>query len=184
VAQTWRVSFQRQIRGKPPLDAAALERLALHYVGRYATSRAKLAGYLRRKLAERGWAGDDEPPVEALVGRFVDAGYVDDKALADARGRALAARGYGARRLGQALGALGIGEADAADAREQATERAWETALHFARKRRIGPFASAPVDEKAYRRAFGAMIRAGHAPDVVRRILLALPGSVPDQNAN
>jgi regulatory protein len=181
VAQTWRVSFQRQIRAKAPLDAAALERLALHYVGRYATSRAKLSGYLRRKLAERGWAEEGEPPVEALVTRFADAGYVDDKALADARGRTLAARGYGARRLGQALGALGITEQDAAEARQQAEGGAWETALRFARRRRIGPFAEEPLDEKAYRRAFGAMVRAGHTPKDVHRILSIPPGSPPDQ---
>jgi len=38
---------------RPPLDAEGLERLGLFYAGRYATTRAKLADYLRRKLRER-----------------------------------------------------------------------------------------------------------------------------------
>ena len=43
---------------RPPLNAAKLEELALGYVGRFATSRAKLLSYLKRKLRERGWDGD------------------------------------------------------------------------------------------------------------------------------
>ena len=52
---------------KPPLDAEALEQAALSYAGRYATTRAKLAAYLARKLRERGWNGAGEPPVGRLV---------------------------------------------------------------------------------------------------------------------
>jgi regulatory protein len=181
VAQTWRVTFHRRNDARPPLDSAALERLALSYVGRYATSRAKLRDYLKRKIAERGW-GEEEgaPPVDAIVARFTELGYVDDRALAEARGRSLAARGYGARRLGQTLGALGISEADADGARRQAEEDAWRTALRFAERRRFGPYALDVPDEAARRRAFGAMIRAGHALEHVRRILDAPPGIVPE----
>jgi regulatory protein len=174
------VTFRRRNDARPPLDSAALERLALAYVGRYATSRARLGAYLGRKIAERGWEGEGAPPVEAIVSRFAELGYVDDRTLAEARGRALAARGYGARRLGQALGALGISEADAEGARLQAREDAWRIALRFAERRRFGPYARAVPDEAARRRAFGAMIRAGHAPEHVRRILDASPGDVPD----
>jgi regulatory protein len=157
-----------------------LERLALRYAGRYATSRARLRDYLRRKIFERGWAGEDDPPIDATVSRFADLGYVDDRALAESRGRALAARGYGARRLGQALGALGIAEEDAEGARLQARESAWQIALRFAERRRLGPFASRQADESVRRRAFGAMIRAGHAPNHIRKILAYAPGEVPD----
>jgi regulatory protein len=174
------VTARRRNEPPPPLDAARLERLALAYVSRYATSRAKLRDYLKRKLAERGWAGEEPPPIEALVARFDQLGYVDDRALAEARGRALAARGYGARRLGQTLGALGISQEDGAAARGQAEEEAWRTALRFAERRRLGPYAREAGDERAYRRAFGAMIRAGHGVDHVRRILAAKIGDLPD----
>ncbi|MDH7638877.1 regulatory protein RecX [Sphingomonas oryzagri] len=174
------MTFRRRNDARPPLDAAALERLALAYVGRYATSRERLRDYLRRKVAERGWDGEGASPIDAIVVRFSELGYVDDRAMADARGRSLAARGYGARRLAQALGALGISEADGEDARRQAGEDAWATALRFAERRRFGPYAREQADERARRRAFGAMIRAGHAPEHVRRILNAAPGDVPD----
>ena len=70
----------KQIRA---LDEASLERLAIRYVERFATSRARLVRYLERKLAERGWSGGDAPPVEALATRLVALGYVDDAAYAD-----------------------------------------------------------------------------------------------------
>jgi regulatory protein len=48
-------SRHRPRRALPPLDQAALQELALRYVGKYATTRAKLRAYLGRKLRERGW---------------------------------------------------------------------------------------------------------------------------------
>ena len=47
----------RERRQPPPLDAAALERLALRYVERFATTRGRLTDYLTRKIRERGWEG-------------------------------------------------------------------------------------------------------------------------------
>ncbi len=169
----------RHRKARPPLDGGGLERLALHYAGRYATTRAKLAAYLVRKLGERGWAGDGEPPVAKLVERFAELGYVDDQAFASARAAALGRRGYGARRIDQALKIAGIGEEDAAPARAAAEDGAWEAALRFAQRKRIGPYAAEPLDRPARERAFAAMLRAGHQMDTVRRVLDARPGEIP-----
>ena len=72
---------------RPPLDAAKLDELALSYVGRFSTSRARLKAYLGRKLRERGWAGTGEPPIEALTDKLAQLGYVDDRAFALAKAR-------------------------------------------------------------------------------------------------
>ncbi len=88
-------------RQAPPLDASALERLALRYVERFATSRAKLADYLRRKIRERGWDGAPAD-VDALSERMAVLGYIDDRAFAEARARSLA------RRFDEALKPAGI----------------------------------------------------------------------------
>ena len=167
-------------RPRPPLDAEALERLGLFYAGRYATTRAKLGDYLRRKLKERGWAGPGAAPVEALVERFARLGYVDDAAFARAKTGSLLRRGYGTRRVTQALKAAGIEAGDMAPAREEAESGAMEAALRFARRRRIGPFAETPLDRDQRQKAAAAMLRAGHGIDLVRRILDASPGEVPD----
>mgnify|MGYP000483434847 CR=1 FL=1 len=147
-------------RSLPPLGAERLDELALRYVGRYATTRARLAAYLARKLRERGWEGIGEPPVEQLVERFARSGLVDDAAFAMAKSRSLAERGYGAARIHRALRAAGIEEADGAEARELAAEQAANAALRFARRRRIGPFAAARADPKSREKAIAAMPRA------------------------
>jgi regulatory protein len=57
----------RRKRPPKPLDSARLEELALAYVARFSTTAAKLERYLRRKLRERGWEGEGEPRLAALV---------------------------------------------------------------------------------------------------------------------
>jgi regulatory protein len=168
---------------KLPLDGEALERAALSYAGRYATTRAKLAAYLERKLRERGWNGAGEPPIGRLVERMAQLGYVDDRAFASARAAALSRRGYGARRIGAALRGAGITDEDAADAREIASEAEWDAALRFARRRRIGPFAEAEVDRPAREKALAAMLRAGHPLQIARRFVSARPGEIPEADS-
>lgn len=170
----------RTRKAKPPLDRDRLERLALNYVGRYATTRAKLCAYLARKVGERGWNGAGEPPAAEIADRFAALGYVDDAAFAASRTASLQRRGYGARRVEQALKIAGIGEEDAALAAQTAAQGAWAAALRFAERKRIGPFAPEPLDRPARQRAFAAMVRAGHDFNVVKRLLDAQPGEIPN----
>ena len=167
-------------RPRPPLDAEGLERLALFYAGRYATTRAKLAAYLERKLRERGWTGGGEPPVRPLIERFAELGYVDDRAFAAARTDSLLRRGYGERRVAQALRGAGIADEDSGPAREKAEEEALEAALRFARRRRLGPFAEVVPDRAERQKAAAAMIRAGHRMELVWKVLDCSPGDLPD----
>lgn len=167
-------------RERPPLSEESLKEMALAYVGRFATTRAKLASYLKRKLRERGWAGAEDPPVEALVSRFAASGLVDDAAYALSKSRSLAERGYGAGRLRHSLLAAGVEEADSLGARELADEQAAEAALRFARRRRIGPFAAAPPDRKGREKALAAMVRAGHSFELARALVDCPPGEEPD----
>lgn len=178
VAQKRRVTRNGSKSGGTPLDEAALERFALRYVERYATTRAKLVAYLKRKLRERGWAGERVPPVEALVARFAELRYVDDAQFAQMRAASMARRGYGARRVDLALRAAGVGEEDARPVLAAAAVQAREAGLAYARRRRLGPYADpdAAADPARRQRAFASMVRAGHPIDVVREILAIAPG--------
>ena len=131
----------RQRRPRPPLSAEKLHELALAYVGRFATTRAKLRTYLSRKVRERGWDDGPAPDFEAIAERFAAQGYVDDAAFALSKSRSLTGRGYGMRRVDQSLRTAGVEEQDAAPAREHAKADRVEAALHFAERRRLGPFA-------------------------------------------
>lgn len=155
--------------------------LALAYLGKYATTRAKLRFYLTRKLAARGWNGEGEAPIDAIVQRCVELGYVDDAGYAVARGAALTRRGFGEHRIAAALRAVGIDAETAAPVRESAREDALQSALTLARRKRIGPFAQAAPDADQRRRAMAMLIRAGHSPDIARRVANATPGASLDE---
>jgi regulatory protein len=164
-----------------PLDQKQLQELALHYVGRYATTRSKLGDYLARKVRERGWDDVRGPDAEAITERFAELGYIDDAAFALSKSRALAGRGYGKRRLIQKLHAAGIEEEDSAAAREHADQEAVSAALRFAERRRIGPFAPTQSTNRRDReRALAAMVRAGHGIDLARAIVELEPGAEID----
>ena len=167
----------RSARAPVPLDSRRLEELALRYVGRYATTRAKLTFYLARKLSERGWTGDREPDLEALAERFSDLGYVNDAAYALAKSEALVSRGYGKRRLDDKLRIAGVGEEDGASARDHAAGQAVDAAIRFAKRRRIGPFAVGRADPKQREKAIAAMVRAGHSFDLAR-VIADMPGGI------
>ena len=151
----------RKRRAPRPLDAARLEELALAYVARFATSAAKLEAYLARKLRERGWAGDGGADVPALIARFAARGYVDDEAYARMRTGDLLRRGYGPRRVRQALGQAGIAEGVRDEVLPTLAARR-RAALALARKRRFGPFGLERPDPARREKQIAAMLRAGH----------------------
>jgi len=172
-----RRNFASSRPGARPLDRSALDALAIAYLGRYATTRARLRDYLARKLAQRGWDGEGPPPVEAVVERCAELGYVDDAGFAEARGAALTRRGYGEQRVAAALHAVGIDAETAAPVREAARENRLAAALAFARRRRFGPYATESTLPEDRRRHFAALLRAGHAPDIARLVAYAETGA-------
>jgi regulatory protein len=175
-----RRKFASAARAPEPLDLQALNGLALTYLGRYATTRSKLRGYLARKVDACGWAGEGQPPLDAIVARCAELGYVDDASFAAARGAALARRGFGEHRIAAALRAVGIDADTAAPVRLIAREDALEAALAFARRKRFGPFAQSPVDPEQRRRNMAALLRAGHSTDIARRVAYAEAGAFLD----
>jgi regulatory protein len=172
---------RRTRRVKPPLTEACLRDLALHYAARFASTGARLEAYLSRKIRERGLAENADggvitPDLPALVARLAELGYVDDDAYARIRSRDLGARGYGARRIEESLRHAGVGERlRLAHAPVEAECR--RAAALLAKKRRLGPFGTAPetldpmARRKAHEKAVAAMLRAGHDYDHVKVIL-------------
>lgn len=172
--------MKRDPQPLPTLDAAALERLALRYVERFATTRGRLADYLRRKIRERGWADEAAADPVALAERLAALGYVDDRGYAEGKAAALARRGLGARRVAGALLHARIGEEDRAAIAPGIAGRATAAALAFARRKRLGPWAREVLDRAAREKQLAAMLRAGHPLDLSRRILALPPGAEPD----
>lgn len=165
-----------------PLDRPRLEEMAIRYVGKYATTRAKLRAYLGRKIRERGWAGDEDADLEGLAQRLADLGYVNDRAFALAKAQSLTSRGFGKRRVDERLRVAGIGDEEGAEARSLAEGESVESALCFAQRRKLGPFAEAAPDPKQREKALAAMVRAGHPFALARAITALAPGAEVDRN--
>ena len=163
----------RERKPPKPLTETKMRDLALHYVGRYATTAHKLKMYLGRKLRERGWEGERPADIDALVDRFVEMKYIDDALFASQKAASLTARGYGNRRVGEALYTAGISEKDGEKAKRSADNARVESALKMARKRRFGPFASEAAEPDKRQKQLQAMLRGGHDFSIARRIVFA-----------
>ena len=166
-------------RSKRPLGAAKLDELALAYVARFATSRAKLLRYLARKVRESEWMDDIDAMAacEAVADRMEALRYLDDRQYAAMRAGAMTRRGLGVRRVKAQLHVDGITAEDSGEAIEAAENAAVAAAVGFARRRRFGPFAvRATEDPKLRERQVAAFMRAGHSLALARRILAVPPG--------
>lgn len=156
----------------PPLDPATLTAIAVRYVERFQTSRARLLRLLQQKLRQRGWQEGLPPPdLGAIADRMVELGYVNDAAFAESRARGLTRRGMGAGRVRQALAAYGIDRETGESALEG--HDALAAAIDFARRKRLGPFGPPLTDPQLRNRQMGAMARAGHPQALARAILNA-----------
>lgn len=150
--------------------------MALHYVGKYATTTSKLATYLTRKIRERGWDGERRTDIATLIEQFAELGYINDAQFAEARSRAFVRKGFGERRLNEDLRASGIGDADSVPAREHMAGSTFTAAENFARRKRIGPFSSEIALPEKRQKQLQAFLRAGHGFDIAKRFVNAEPG--------
>lgn len=172
--------YNSQKKDIPPLNSAKLRALALHYVGKYATSRKKLKQYLERKVRERGWEDENHPNIEELVEEFASLSYVDDAVFAASKARSLLNRGYGLKRLEQDIYASGIEGEDQSEALAILRDNQWQAADNFARKKRIGPYANEPASRELQQKQLGAFLRAGHDIKIAQKFIQADSDEIMD----
>lgn len=164
-----------------PLDQAALERLALRYVERFATTRAKLTRYLNDKIRARGWAGSRDPDPSGIAARFAELGYIDDRAFAVAKAGSMTRRGLGATRVRGALRQAGVATEDAAVVEPTLEQERKAAALDYARRKRIGPFATSVPDRPTREKHIAAMLRGGHSFALAKAVAMLGPDEDIDQ---
>jgi regulatory protein len=148
------------------IGPAVLEKWALGYLERFASSAENLRRVLRRRVRRR--TSDTETAqraaalIDELVERYRKSGMIDDAAYAAARARGRLARGEPLRRIAAGLAAKGVAAEDRAAAldalRETAPDPDLAAACAFARRRRLGPYRRGPADRN---RDLGSFARAG-----------------------
>jgi regulatory protein len=154
-----------------------LERWALAYLGRYASSSENLRRVLLRRVRRRAPASSDAVPqaralIDALLVRYRGSGLLDDASYAAARAQSLHRRGESATRIRARLAAKGIENSVAAEAvhilRTDTADPDLAAACAFARRRRLGPYRRAAAEPA---RELGAFDRAGFARRIAERVL-------------
>jgi regulatory protein len=158
---------RRTATAAAPIDRALIEKWALFYLERYASSAENLRRVLGRRVRRR-LGNDDEKVraagvlIDALVANYRATGLLDDAAYAAGRAKSGLARGRSLRRIAAGLAAKGIGAEDAAAAMAALANGVADpelaAACAFAHRRHLGPFRRAKAD---HRRELAAFALAG-----------------------
>jgi regulatory protein len=168
-------------RTPPKLSPSYIENAALHYLERYASSRANLRRVLMRK-ADRSlahWGGErDEAArmVEDVMAKLARLGYVDDAQYAEIKVRALHRKGGSVRAIAARLVSKGV-EPEALEAAlselkdQQAGEPDLAAALVLARRRRMGPYRLAEKRAEFRQKDLAALARAGFSHAIAVQVI-------------
>ena len=154
-----------------------LENAALYYLSRYSTSTENLRRMMMRKVMRSAKhhgtdVEDGAALIEAMIGRFLGSGLLDDWAYARTRADSLHRRGNSARVIRGKLKQKGVDDdviATALDARGEDTELT--AAVTLAKRRRLGPFAVKPPNGEQREKHLAALARAGFSYDVAQRVI-------------
>jgi regulatory protein len=163
---------------KPPrkVTPAYLQRAALAYLERYASSAENLRRVLKRKVDKRCRLRGEDPAefqemIDEVVAKSLRIGLIDDTRYAQARVATLRRRGGSARAIQAKLSAKGVDRATIAEALDNEEEGDEEQAARaFARRRKLGPYR--PGERAPYRdKDLAALARAGFRFDVARGVI-------------
>lgn len=168
---------------KKPVTEAYLERAALHYLERFASTEANLCRVLERKVKRRldgdAFTREHGSWIEACAQKCVRYGYVDDNRYAESRFASLLRKGKPLRIIGQDLRYKGVPQEIVEqllfEAREdEANNPDLQAAAAYVRRRRFGAFrrADRTSDEKIEKEK-AAMMRAGFSYELVHKTLEA-----------
>jgi regulatory protein len=178
-------------------DEAILKRLenkALHYLGRYASTEARLRQVLGR-FAQRKMAEEEPNRMTALIDQMVEdcraKGYVNDKSFAEQKTASLRRGGASRLQIKRKLYERGVDRRviDVAIAQhddDQEHDPEVQAALIYARKRRLGPYRKPPIGQTEMKdgwqeRHYASLARAGFSAKTVG-IIMALDDTTAAEN--
>jgi len=156
------------------IESELLERWALDYLGRYASSAENLRRVLMRRLRRRSPAATQTAAalIDALVVRYRESGLLDDAAYAIGRVQSLHRRGESLRGMRARLAAKGVAATQVAEAMSSLQEAVADpdlaAACAFARRRRLGPYRRSAAN---HARELSAFARAGFSRRVAEAVL-------------
>lgn len=172
----------RRTARRPPRrpNAERLEKAALHYLERFASSEHGLRRVLERRIirARRHYDDLDESglrrAIDGVVEKMIRLGFVDDPRFAEMMTRSLARRGGSRRRIAATLRRKGVGaddiDAALAGLADESGDAEVKAACALVRRRRLGPFRQKDRTERRDR-DLASLARAGFSLDLAKRVL-------------
>jgi len=178
--------------GPKPMTKRRMENIAKFHVERFATTAIHLTRVLLRRAerARRIHGGENsefKEWAEDIVSRFVRGGIVNDARYASGRAAALRTLGKSPGKIRLLLRAKGVDRsiidkvvAEGAIS-ESGGDAAFEAALAYAMRRRLGPYGKdfetddADARRKRMRKDLSALARAGFSYDIAKRVLAKPP---------
>ena len=165
-----------------------LEDKALHYLGRYASTEARLREVLFR-FAQRKMKDEDPEQIRTMIDKMVlscvEKNYVNDRIFAERKTASL--RRGGGSRLAISRKLLqrdvdrdvindAINEFDVEHSRDEDLNTELEAALIYARKRRLGPYVKLPLgktemEEGWQTRHYASFARAGFTSKTIKIVM-------------
>lgn len=168
----------RKIRKLAPAD---LKDAALHYLGRYAASTARLRQVMLRRIRRSAQANELDPQplldeLERVIAMLIRTGLLNDESFAEGRVRSLNRRGGSRRQIAGKLAAAGVAQATTTRAlaalEEDTPDAEFAAAVAYAKRRRLGAYRTQPDETPERRRKdLMAMARAGFALGLARQAL-------------
>jgi regulatory protein len=156
------------------IEPELIERWALGYLGRYASSAENLRRVLMRRARRHSPQAVQQVSglIDALVARYRQSGLIDDAAYTAGRVASLHRRGDSLKAIRARLATKGVAAKIVADAvsglRAEAPDPDLAAACTFARRRRLGPYRRTAADPA---RELGAFARAGFDRRVAEAVL-------------
>lgn len=173
----------RKRRGPKKATPERLEKSALFYLERYASSSENLRRVLMRRVDASAKVHGTDPDegaqfIDKLIERYQRAGLLDDAGYAEARVASLHRRGLSDRAIAMKLRQKGVPgdliEKSLEDLREDrradGEDANREAAMNYAKRRRIGPFRRTAREENR-ERDMAALGRQGFDYETARGII-------------
>jgi regulatory protein len=160
-----------------------LKNSSLYYLSRFSTSAENFKQIMMRKVARSAKYHGTDPKkglvlVENMISGYLQSGLLDDEAYAKARATNLHFRGNSSRNIRTKLKQKGL-KSDIIELAVSSLQEAYENpeqiaAIHFAQRRRLGPFQKNKLNDEIRKKHLAIMARAGFSYEIAKFIIFTL----------
>lgn len=157
---------------------ARLKNIALYYLKRFETSKDNLRLVLKRRVDKYAFFDKEYDKsiaysfIDEIIEDFISKNFVNDERFSEFKINSYLRAGKPRRYIEQKLKQKGIDEQTISQIFEETDYNEFDTALLFAKKKKIGPFRESDENRNQYKQKdLATLVRAGFDFDIAKDIL-------------